>query len=188
MSLGVLWHSLSLVSASSEVWHPQLPLLDTSELVCPITAKTARERLALRTFWNAHARPAVRDRHLPLHRHRGLCRAVGAGPCGDGGRCLASPRLAAGRDRSAGRGPLQDRAAFPTASDTAVAALAAQLAFVTDPWADLDRPVTVRMAMHTIAAESRDGPGLNRLADAPAGRCSAMTVLSPGAPYQPPAS
>lgn len=58
-------------------------------------------------------------------------------------------------------------AAFTTAPDALSAALAAQRALITEPWTD-EAALRVRMALHTGAAEHRDGdyfgPPLNRLA------------------------
>ena len=59
-------------------------------------------------------------------------------------------------------------AAFPTAPDAIAAALDAQRSLVEDRLQAADGQLTVRMAMHTVAAEPHDGdylaPGLNRLA------------------------
>src|SRR5262245_2086349 len=60
------------------------------------------------------------------------------------------------------------QAAFPTAPEALAAALAAQRALTVEPWSGLAQPLRVRMALHTAAAQPRDGdylaPGLNRLA------------------------
>jgi predicted ATPase/class 3 adenylate cyclase len=60
------------------------------------------------------------------------------------------------------------QAAFPTAPQAAAAALDAQRALNSESWEEIGRPLVVRMALHTAAAEPRDGdylaPGLNRLA------------------------
>ena len=60
------------------------------------------------------------------------------------------------------------QAAFPTAPDAVAAALDAQRSLAADRWSEVDGALTVRMALHTAAAEPRDGdylaPGLNRLA------------------------
>jgi predicted ATPase/class 3 adenylate cyclase len=59
------------------------------------------------------------------------------------------------------------QAAFPTAPDALQAAVAAQRALIAEDWGELG-PISVRMALHTGAAEPRDGdylaPALNRLA------------------------
>ena len=59
------------------------------------------------------------------------------------------------------------QAAFPTALDAVLAAVAAQRALVAEDWGALG-PVRVRMALHTGAATPHDGdylsPALNRLA------------------------
>ncbi len=59
------------------------------------------------------------------------------------------------------------QAAFPTAIDGLLAAVAAQRALTAEDWGSLG-PITVRMALHTGAATPRDGdylaPALNRLA------------------------
>jgi predicted ATPase/class 3 adenylate cyclase/Tfp pilus assembly protein PilF len=59
------------------------------------------------------------------------------------------------------------QAAFPTAPDALKAAVAAQRALIAEDWGELG-PLSVRMALHTGAAEPRDGdylaPALNRLA------------------------
>ena len=58
-------------------------------------------------------------------------------------------------------------AAFAMAPDAVSAVLAAQLAIVTEPWPEAT-PISVRMALHTGAVETRDGdyfgPALNRVA------------------------
>ena len=58
-------------------------------------------------------------------------------------------------------------AAFPTASTGVAAALAAQQALLAEEWSE-DRPLRVRMALHSGAVERRDadffGPPLNRTA------------------------
>ena len=60
------------------------------------------------------------------------------------------------------------QAAFPTAPDAVAAALDAQRSLATERWSEVDGALAVRMAVHTAAAEPRDGdylaPGLNRLA------------------------
>jgi predicted ATPase/class 3 adenylate cyclase len=60
------------------------------------------------------------------------------------------------------------QAAFFTAPDAVAAALDAQRSLVTDCWSEVGSPLTVRMALHTAAAEPRDqdylAPELNRLA------------------------
>jgi class 3 adenylate cyclase len=60
------------------------------------------------------------------------------------------------------------QAAFATAPTAVTAALDAQRALTAEPWSDAVGSVPVRMAIHTTAAEPRDGdflaPGLNRLA------------------------
>ena len=60
------------------------------------------------------------------------------------------------------------QAAFPTAPDAVAAALEAQRAVRVEPWPDEVGSIAVHMAVHTTAAEPRDGdylaPGLNRLA------------------------
>ena len=59
------------------------------------------------------------------------------------------------------------QAAFPTALDAVLAAVAAQRALIAEDWGPLG-PVRVRMALHTGAATPHDGdylaPALNRLA------------------------
>ena len=59
-------------------------------------------------------------------------------------------------------------AAFATAPDALHAALVAQRALQTEPWPEALGPIRVRMALHTGAAEERDGdyfgPPLNRVA------------------------
>ena len=59
------------------------------------------------------------------------------------------------------------QAAFPTALDAVLAAVAAQRALIAEDWGTLG-PVRVRMALHTGAATPHDGdylsPALNRLA------------------------
>jgi predicted ATPase/class 3 adenylate cyclase len=59
------------------------------------------------------------------------------------------------------------QAAFPTAPDAVAAALDAQCSLLVESWSEIDCPLAVRMALHTAAAEPRDGdyltPGLNRL-------------------------
>src|SRR5918993_3823379 len=59
------------------------------------------------------------------------------------------------------------QAAFPTALDAVLAAVAAQRALIAEDWGDLG-PVWVRMALHTGTATPHDGdylsPALNRLA------------------------
>jgi predicted ATPase/class 3 adenylate cyclase len=59
------------------------------------------------------------------------------------------------------------QAAFPTALDAVLAAVAAQRALVAEDWGALG-PIPVRMAIHTCAATPHDGdylsPALNRLA------------------------
>ena len=58
--------------------------------------------------------------------------------------------------------------AFPTAPAAVAAALAAQRALLAETWPETIGRLRVRMALHTAAAEPRDGdyltPGLNRLA------------------------
>jgi class 3 adenylate cyclase len=60
------------------------------------------------------------------------------------------------------------QAAFSTAPDAIAAALDAQRSLIADRGSDVDDAFTVRMAVHTAAAEPRDrdylAPGLNRLA------------------------
>lgn len=60
------------------------------------------------------------------------------------------------------------QAAFSTAPEALAAALDAQRLLVTETWPEVDRPLAVRMALHTAAAEPRNedylAPGLNRLA------------------------
>jgi predicted ATPase/class 3 adenylate cyclase len=60
------------------------------------------------------------------------------------------------------------QAAFPTAPDAVAAALDAQRSLATEGWSEVGGALTVRMALHTAAAEPRDrdylAPGLNRLA------------------------
>ena len=60
------------------------------------------------------------------------------------------------------------QAAFPTAPDAVAAALDAQRSLAADGWSEVGGALTVRMALHTAAAEPRDrdylAPGLNRLA------------------------
>src|ERR687897_602732 len=60
------------------------------------------------------------------------------------------------------------QAAFFTAPDAVAAALDAQRFLAADRWPEVGGALTVRMALHTAAAEPRDGdylaPGLNRLA------------------------
>src|SRR5215213_1478726 len=60
------------------------------------------------------------------------------------------------------------QAAFFTAPDAVAAALDAQRSLAADGWPEVDGALTVRMALHTAAAEPRDrdylAPGLNRLA------------------------
>src|SRR5918912_1217718 len=59
-------------------------------------------------------------------------------------------------------------AAFGTATDAAEAALACQLALLEEGWAEEVGAIRVRMALHSGAAEERDGdyfgPALNRVA------------------------
>ena len=74
------------------------------------------------------------------------------------------------------------QAAFPTAPAAVAAALDAQRALVTATWPEIDRPFTVRMAVHTAAAEPRDGdyltPGLNRLSRLLAAAHGGQVLLS----------
>jgi predicted ATPase/class 3 adenylate cyclase len=60
------------------------------------------------------------------------------------------------------------QAAFFTAPDAVAAALDAQRSLAADRWPEVGGALNVRMALHTAAAEPRDGdylaPGLNRLA------------------------
>jgi predicted ATPase/class 3 adenylate cyclase len=60
------------------------------------------------------------------------------------------------------------QAAFFTAPDAVAAALDAQRSLAADGWPEVSGALTVRMALHTAAAEPRDrdylAPGLNRLA------------------------
>jgi predicted ATPase/class 3 adenylate cyclase len=74
------------------------------------------------------------------------------------------------------------QAAFPTAPDAVAAALDAQRAMVTATWPEMDRPLTVRMAIHTADAEPRDGnyltPGLNRLSRLLAAAHGGQVLLS----------
>ena len=60
------------------------------------------------------------------------------------------------------------QAAFLTAPDAVAAALDAQRSLVAETWSEIERPLAVRMAVHTASAEPHDrdylAPGLNRLA------------------------
>src|SRR5919198_5821912 len=60
------------------------------------------------------------------------------------------------------------RAAFDTAPPAVAAALQAQQALESEPWAEEIAPIRVRMALHTGAVEVKDGdyvgPSLNRMA------------------------
>src|SRR5512133_77881 len=73
------------------------------------------------------------------------------------------------------------QAAFPTAPQATAAALAAQRTLLTEAWGDVG-PLRVRMALHTAAAEPRDGdylaPGLNRLARLLAAAHGGQVLLS----------
>jgi predicted ATPase/class 3 adenylate cyclase len=73
-------------------------------------------------------------------------------------------------------------AAFATAPATVAAALDAQRSLVTATWSEIDHPLTVRMAVHTTAAEPVDGnyltPGLNRLSRLLAAAHGGQVLLS----------
>ncbi len=72
-------------------------------------------------------------------------------------------------------------AAFPTANDALEATLAAQLALAAEPW-EMPTPLSVRMALHTGAAEERGGdyfgPPLNRVARLMAAGHGGQVLLS----------
>jgi predicted ATPase/class 3 adenylate cyclase len=74
------------------------------------------------------------------------------------------------------------QAAFPTAPAGVAAALAAQRALLGEPWPEPVGRLRVRMALHTAAAEPRDGdylaPGLNRLARLLAATHGGQVLLS----------
>jgi predicted ATPase/class 3 adenylate cyclase len=74
------------------------------------------------------------------------------------------------------------QAAFPTAPAAVAAALDAQRSLVTATWLEIAHPLTVRMAVHTAAAEPRDGdylaPGLNRLSRLMAAAHGGQVLLS----------
>jgi predicted ATPase/class 3 adenylate cyclase len=74
------------------------------------------------------------------------------------------------------------QAAFPTAPAGVTAALAAQRALLAEPWPESIGQLRVRMALHTAAAEPRDGdylaPGLNRLARLLAATHGGQVLLS----------
>ena len=71
-------------------------------------------------------------------------------------------------------------AVFPTAPDAVTAALAAQRALCAEAWGDA--PIKVRMALHTGAADERDGdyfgPPLNRVARLLSAGHGGQTLLS----------
>jgi class 3 adenylate cyclase len=71
-------------------------------------------------------------------------------------------------------------AAFPTAPEALTAALAAQRALAAETWGET--PIRVRMALHTGAAEERDGdyfgPPLNRVARLLSAGYGEQTLLS----------
>jgi predicted ATPase/class 3 adenylate cyclase/tetratricopeptide (TPR) repeat protein len=74
------------------------------------------------------------------------------------------------------------QAAFPTASEAVTAALDAQQALQREAWSDRMGSLCVRMALHTVAAEPRNGdylaPGLNRLARVLAAAHGGQVLLS----------
>jgi predicted ATPase/class 3 adenylate cyclase len=74
------------------------------------------------------------------------------------------------------------QAAFPTAPAAVAAAIDAQRSLVTATWSEIDHPLSVRMAVHTAAAEPRDGnyltPGLNRLSRLLAAAHGGQVLLS----------
>ena len=74
------------------------------------------------------------------------------------------------------------QAAFPTAPNAVAATLDAQRALAAEPWPEEAGPLRARMALHTAAAEPRDGdylaPGLNRLARLLAAAHGGQVLLS----------
>ena len=118
--------------------------------------------------------PADRHGHVPVHGHRGQHPALGAAPGGDARRARpprrAPPRAPSRRTAatSSRRSATRSAPPSPRPPDAVAAALAAQRPLHAEPWGEVRRPLRVRMALHTGAAEVRDGdyfgPPLNRVA------------------------
>src|SRR5262245_10522896 len=74
------------------------------------------------------------------------------------------------------------QAAFPTAPDALAASLAVQRALSVEPWTGLAQPLRLRVALHTTAADPREGDclaaGLNRLARLLAAAHGGQVLLS----------
>ena len=143
----------------------------------------------------SNARSADRDRHLPLHRHRGQHRALGAAARGDARgarsattRCSSrpSPSTAASTFGHAARAtaasPSSPRPPTPSRPPLAV-----QRALHAEPW-PTPAPLRVRMALHTGEAELRDGDyygsAVNRCARLRGDRRTAARCCSPRRPSE----
>jgi hypothetical protein len=116
--------------------------------------------------------PAHRHSHLPVHRYRGLHPPLGAGCPGHASGVDAPRRVAqvGNRERSGYVFKTVGDAfccAFPTAPDALEAALETQRRVLSSELEE-SGPLRVRMALHTGAAEERDGdyfgPPVNRVA------------------------
>ena len=126
-----------------------------------VRLNTSRRRLREEAIWSCRrydacrrspCRTSQRHRHLPLHRHRGQYRTVGAGPGSHAGaveRQLAILQSLITAHHGVLYKTIGDgtQAAFGTAEDALRAALASQRALLAEAWGELG-PIRVRMALH----------------------------------------
>ena len=119
-----------------------------------------------------HGRAAERNGDVPVHRHRGQHHALGAPARGDARRARPPRRPAPSGHRSSTAATSSRRWATPSTPRSPRAGrrrggAGRPARLQAEPWGEIG-PLRVRMALHTGAAEERDGdyygPALNRAA------------------------